>query len=154
MRSKAVGAARRTIAIATVASLFVACYTQRPLGMAAVAPATRVVAQVTDTGAVVMANVIGLAATEVEGIVADADASRWRLHVVRVEHRGGNAVMWNREVVAFPRIALTNVRERRIDKKRSWIVAGLITAAIVTATVLFSSVLGGDESGGTPVPPA
>ena len=150
MRNQAV---RRTVAFATLVSFFTACYTQRSIGVAVPAPATRIIAQVTDTGSVAMANTIGAAALEVEGVVADADAGTWRLHLLRVDHRGGNSSRWNRETVTFPRYALTNVRESRLDKKRSWLVAGLATGLVVALTVLFGAVLSGDTGGGEPPPP-
>jgi hypothetical protein len=148
------GSIRRGVAVATLCSFLAACYTQRPLSMAVPAPATRIIAQVTDTGSVAMANMIGVAALEVEGVVAEADATTWKLHLLRVDYRRGNSEQWSRELVSFPRYALTNAREKQLDKKRSWIVAGLITAAVVTLTVLFGSVLGGEMTDGTPVPPA
>jgi hypothetical protein len=145
---------RRAVALVTVVSFFAACYTQRPLDVALPAPETRIIAQVTDTGSLAMANTIGAAAFEVEGVVAEADATTWKLHLVRVDHRGGNSTRWNRELVSFPRHALTNAREAKLDKKRSWIVAGAVTAAVVALTVLFGSVLRGAGSDGEPVPPA
>jgi hypothetical protein len=150
MRNQAV---RRTVALATLVSFFTACYTQRPIGVSVPAPATRIVAEVTDTGSVAMANTIGAAALEVEGVVAEADAGTWRLHLLRVDHRGGNSSRWNRETVTFPRYALTNVRETRLDKKRSWVVAGLATGLIVALTVLFGAVLSGNTGDGEPPPP-
>jgi hypothetical protein len=144
---------RRAVALVTSCSFFTACYTQRPLSMAVPTPATRIVAQVTDTGAVAMGNTIGSGALEVEGVVAEADASTWKLHLVRVDQRGGTSTLWNRELVTFPRYALTNARERKLDTKRSWIVAGIIAAAIVTVTVLFGSVLGGEDTDTDPPPP-
>jgi hypothetical protein len=150
MRNRAV---RRTVAFATLVSFFTACYTQRPIDVSVPAPATRIIAQVTDTGSVAMANTIGAAALEVEGVVAEADAGTWRLHLIRVDHRGGNSSRWNRETVTFPRYALTNVRETRLDRKRSWIVGGIAAGAIVALTVLFGSVLSGSTGDGEPPPP-
>jgi hypothetical protein len=150
MRNRAV---HRTAAFATLVSFFTACYTQRPIDVSVPAPATRIIAQVTDTGSVAMANTIGAAALEVEGVVAEADAGTWRLHLLRVDHRGGNSSRWNRETVTFPRYALTNVRETRLDKKRSWIVGGIAAGAIVALTVLFGSVLSGSTGDGEPPPP-
>jgi hypothetical protein len=145
---------RRGIAAATLISFCTACYVERPLTAPAPAPASRVVAQITDTGAVAMANVIGPAATEVEGLVAEADAGTWKLHLLRVEQRGGTSARWNRELVAFPRHALTNARERKLDKRRSWIAAAVITAAIVAGTLLFGGGLVGGGGDGEPEPPA
>ena len=148
------GLIRRTIAVVTLGCFSVGCYTHRPLSTPVPTPETRVVAQVTDTGAVVLASDIGPGALEVEGVVAEADAETWKLQLTRVTQRDGTSSMWSRELVAFPRYALTNAREKRLDKNRSWIVAGVLTAAVITVTLLFGSVLGGEENGGSPEPPA
>jgi hypothetical protein len=146
--------ARRVMALVTLVSFFTACYAQRPLSVAVPAPATRIVAQVTDTGAVVMGSAIGPGVVEVEGVVAEADATTWKLQVVRVEQRGGISTPWNREVVSFPRNALTSPREKRLDRTRSWLMAGLVVAGLVAVAVLFGPVLGGGDSDPGPVPPA
>jgi hypothetical protein len=145
---------RRAVALVTLVSFLTACYTQRPLGVSLPSPDTRIIAQVTDTGSVAMANTIGAAALEIEAVVAEADANTWKLYLTRVDHRGGNSSRWNREAVSFPRYALTNVRETRLDRKRSWMVAGLVTGVVVALTVLFGAVLGGSSGDGEPVPPA
>lgn len=144
---------RRVVALASLLSFFTACYVERPVTAATPAPSTRIIAQLTDTGAAAMANTIGPAATAVEGVVAQGDANTWTLRLVRVEQRGGTSTAWNRELVTFPRYALTNAREKRLDKKRSWIVGGIIAAAIVAGTLLFSSGVTGGGGGGEPVPP-
>ena len=72
--------------------------------------------------------------------------------MLRVDHRGGTSVVWNREPVTFPRDALTNVTERTLDKKRSWLTAGLITASAVLVGGLFGVITGGEDSGQPPEP--
>lgn len=144
---------RRAVATAMLLSFFTACYVQQPIGVSVPTPATRIIALVTDTGSVAMANTIGAAAVEVEGVVADADATTWKLQMVRVDHRGGNSSRWNRETVTFPRYALTNVRETRLDKKRSWLAAGIVTGLVVALTVLFGAVISGSTGDGEPPPP-
>jgi hypothetical protein len=150
MRNRTV---RCAVALISLVSFFTACYTQRPIGVSVPLPAARIIAQVTDTGSVAMANTIGPAATEIEGLIAEADASTWTLQMLRVDHRGGNSSRWNRETVTFPRYALTNVRETRLDKKRSWIVAGLAAGLVVALTVLFGAVISGSTGDGEPPPP-
>src|SRR2546430_5711970 len=104
-----------------------ACFTQAPLAGPVPAPETRIVAMVTDSGVLAMSNAIGPSATEVEGIVAGADATSWDLRLLRVEYRNGQSVPWNRELVRFPRSALSQATERRFSKGRSWIMAVLLT---------------------------
>jgi hypothetical protein len=129
-----------------------ACYTTRPLTTGVPAPETRVQAVLTDSGTVVMGGLIGTGALAVEGIVASADASAWDLRLMRVDHRTGS-VAWNREVVRFPRNVLANANEKRLDRNRSLIAAGLVVAAAVLARELFSAVISDGDPGGEPPPP-
>jgi hypothetical protein len=133
--------------------LLTGCYSQQPLGLGVPAPATRIIAQVTDTGMVAMGNAIGSGAVEVEGIISQADATAWRLHLIRVDHRGGTSTLWNREEVSFPRQALTNIREKKLSKKKSWLAAGAVSAGVFILSRLFGSVLGGDSDDREPPPP-
>ena len=127
-----------------------ACYTVHPLETAQPQPATIVIADLTDSGTVVMANKIGPGAEEVEGIVAAADGETWTLNLKRVDHRGGTSVMWNQEPVSFPRYALTHVTEKRFDRGKSWFAGVGIAACAFIAARLFH-VLGADTN--TDVPP-
>jgi hypothetical protein len=133
--------------------LLAACYSQRPLTTAVPAATTRIVAQITDSGVVAMSNAIGAGATEVEGVVAAADAVSWDLQVIRVDYRGGASVLWNREPVNFPRYTLTHATERTLDKKKSWIAGGLITAGALLAARVFGAFGFGDNPGTEPPPP-
>lgn len=131
-----------------------ACWVERPLGTSVPAPQTRIVASVTDSGTVAMAGLIGSGATAVEGFIAAADASSWELSLLQVRHRDGRSVSWSRERVVFPRSALADPRERRLDRTRSWIAAGAIAASAILAAQIFDVVGGGNEPTPPPVPPA
>lgn len=128
-----------------------ACYDQAPLTTVPT-PETHLIAEVTDTGTVVMANTIGPGALEVEGVVSDADQDTWKLRLTRVDHRGGASVLWNHEVVTFPRFALTNATVKRVDKTRSWLVGGLLAAVAILAAKMFTTG-GNDENNTNPPPP-
>jgi hypothetical protein len=132
--------------------LLAACYTEQPIDMPVPAPDMRIVAQVTDTGRVAMSNTLGVGAMEVEGVVAGADATAWDLRMLRVSYRGGQSVMWNKELIRFPRAAVTNATQRRFSNKRSWLLAGLITSSALLAA-RFLGVLGGGGNTDTPPPP-
>jgi hypothetical protein len=147
----------RTLALQRILVLCVlgpsaACYTQRPLVTPAPPPATRIIAQVTDSGTVAMGNAIGAGAIEIEGVVASTNGNTWDLNLLRVDHRDGRSIPWNRELVSFPRFALTNPTEKRLDKTRSWIAAGIITASAFIAARLFNLIGADDTTGDDPVP--
>jgi hypothetical protein len=140
-------------AFAAALLVLAACYTERPLTAPVPAPATRIVATITDSGAAALAGEIGSGAVALEGVVASADPNAWQLRLLRVEQRDGREIPWNREAVQVPASALTGVMERRLDKRRSWLAAGLVTASAVVAARIFRLV-GADESHAPdPVPP-
>ncbi|HMC56542.1 MAG TPA: hypothetical protein VKH19_15305 [Gemmatimonadaceae bacterium] len=132
-----------------------ACFKNTPIGLGIPAPETRIIASVTDVGSDHMAKLIGVAATEVEGIVESATDSVWNLRVIRVDQRGGASTMWNRELVSFPRWALTSPSAKKIDKKRSWLFAGMIAATAFLAERLIIGAFSLDDAGRGPpeVPP-
>lgn len=134
--------------------LLSACYTQIPMTTDVPAPSTRIIATVTDSGTVVMANKIGPGAQAVEGVVTAADAKEWTLSLVQVEYRGGTSVQWSREVVTFPRYALTNPTVKRVDMAKSWIAGGLVAASVFIVAKAFGAVGTSDNGGTTPSPPA
>lgn len=133
--------------------LLTACYTQRPLTAVVPASTTRIVAQLTDSGVVAMANAIGAGAVEVEGVVAAADGAAWDLQLVRVEYRGGVSVLWNREQVSFPRYTLTHATERTLSRRKSWLAGGLIVGGALLVARLFGAFGFGGSSDGEPPPP-
>jgi hypothetical protein len=142
---------RKLVCVLSASVAIGGCY--RQVQIAAPAPSARIIAQVTDTGSVLVANAIGAAATEIEGVIASIADDAWRIQLVRVDHRGGTSSLWKREEVAFPRIALTNVREKRLDRKRSWLMATALTAGVVLASQLFGTGGFGGSGDGDPPPP-
>jgi hypothetical protein len=147
---------RTTVAHLSVlgtACLLAACFIESPLAGPVPAPNTRIVAQVTDTGELAMKSAIGPDATEVEGIVEDADATSWNLRLLRVEYRNGQSVTWNRELIRFPRSALSQATERRFSNKRSWLMAGILTSTAFLAARFLGVIGGGDNTPAPPPPP-
>jgi len=139
--------------VLAVAPLFVACYMQRPLTTPVPEASTRIVALVTDTGRAELAKVLGANAQEVEGVVVTANPSAWDLQVMRVDYRGGQSTPWSGERVTFPRYALTDASVRTFNRKRSWVIAGIITGTAILAAKLFGAINFGGSSGGEPPPP-
>lgn len=130
------------------------CYSLQPLGSAVPAPRTRVVATLTDSGTVALGNAIGSGAVELEGVVADADEGAWQLQMLRVTHRDGRTVSWNRESLTVPRNLLIDPNVRRLDRTRSWLAAGVVVGSAILLAVSFSLLDTGEGLDTTPVPPA
>jgi hypothetical protein len=138
---------RAVTIVLTVGVPVTACYTQHPLTTPVPVLGTQIVAQLTDTGTVLMANQLGPAVTEIEGVVSEADGNSWKLLMTRVEQRGVGSTFWNREAVTFPRFALTRVTQREFDRKRSWLIAGLIATTAIVAARSFGAFTFGGEGG-------
>ena len=134
----------RILTVLAVAGASAACYTQRPLVTMPPAPATHIVAQLTDSGTVAMSNAIGAGALEVEGVVSFASQQSWTLQMVRVDHRDGRSINWNREPVAFPSSVLTQPFVKVLDRKKSWLAAGGITIGAFVMARAFH-LIGGDD---------
>ncbi|HEX6066609.1 MAG TPA: hypothetical protein VFZ04_20385 [Longimicrobiales bacterium] len=130
------------------------CYMERPLPDPTPAPSTRVIAQLTDSGTVALSNALGPGALGVEGVVASADAQSWTLQVVRVNHRDGRVIEWNREAVNFPRNLLSQPMVKVLDKKRSWLAAGGIVLGAFILAQTFDLFGSSEDEGEEPPPPA
>lgn len=144
----------RLVAALIPCLLLGACYKRQPLATATPAPSTRIVAELTDTGTVVMGNSIGPGALEVEGVVSRATEAEWTLYVLRVDHRDGRSIAWNRELVSFPRAALSSPSVVVLDTRRSWLAAGATVAGAFLLARAFQ-LLGADDDdrdGGGPPP--
>ena len=135
--------------LAVICIVAASCYKQVPLNTTHPAPTTRIVATLTDSGIVAMGNALGPGATEVEGVVSNATDSQWTLQLIRVEHRDGRSITWNREPVPFLRTLLANPMMVTVDRKRSWLAAGGIVIGAFLIAKSFN-VIGGDE-GSPPV---
>jgi len=132
-----------------------ACYSRQPLETPLPTPDTRIVATLTDAGAAALGESLGAGAVEVEGVVRTATDSVWALHMLRVEHRAGQNYSWNRELVSFPREALTNPQVVRLDHTRSWLAAGGAVVGTFLLARAFNVFGAGEEDrdgGGMPPP--
>jgi hypothetical protein len=143
----------RTTVAAAGSMLLAGCWTSRPLEVAVPQPQTRVIAQVTDSGAVALGNTIGAGALEVEGVVTEATPDAWKLQVLRVDDKFGASNVWQRQVITFPRYSLTRPRVKQLDKRRSWIAAGGIVLGAVAAARIFGGIIVGEDPDPNPNPP-
>ena len=130
------------------------CYTRRPLETIPPQPNLRVVALLTDSGTVAMSNAIGAGAQEVEGVVARATDTEWTFAMMRVDHRDGRSIPWNRELVTFPSATLTKPVVVALNKKKSWLAAAGITIGAYLVASAFGVINSGEEDPTEPIPQA
>lgn len=125
------------------------CYRTTELDSMVPAPETRIVAQLSPTGAEEMATWIGEDAVGLEAHVVRWDGTEVELAMLRVDHRGQRSIQWNGERVVFPEPALRNVRERSLDTGRTAAFVGAVgTAATILAIIFLRSLGFGDNGNG------
>jgi hypothetical protein len=136
-------------ALTITATIFAGCYREQPLETLPPRPATRLIAQLTDSGTVAMSNAIGAGALAVEGVITNADERTWTLQMLRVDHRDGRVIDWKREPVVFPASVLTSARVKVLDKRRSWLAAGgIVIGAFIVARTFDLAGIGEDDDDG------
>jgi hypothetical protein len=140
-------------ALVVVCASSIGCYLERPLTVTPL-PTTRVIAQLTDSGTVALSNSIGPGALEVEGVVSNADANAWTLQLVRVDHRDGRTINWNREPITVRTSLIANPVVRVLDKRRSWLAAAGITIGAIVLARAFDLFGSPDDEPEPPPPPA
>lgn len=130
------------------------CYRLTTLDGSSPSAGTDVSVLLTDEGSVRMAPLIGPRIAAVEGRVLAPVDTAIELAVRAVVAHGGRTMTWSQERLAVPRSAIASVRTRTLDRKRTWIAAGLAiigTFALGDAFGLgtgFDGLLGGGGGGG------
>jgi hypothetical protein len=130
------------------------CYSVKALEPGGPQPGARVVASLTPDGSQQLASQVGPRVVAVEGVLDEATASALSLRLVRTEGANSVSTYWNQEEVTVPRPAIAMLRERRLDRPRSFAMAAAIVGAALVAATLASGAFSGDDGGGTNPPPA
>jgi hypothetical protein len=144
---------RRRVAAALLAvmSLNTACYVDKPITTAP-APGQQVSLVVSDQGRVALGPQLGAGVHVVEGTLASVEGEDMMVRVARVRMLNGPTSNWSGEQVRVRRGDVAVFQERRLSKRRSFLVAGVVVAGIA----LFStprSLLGlGDDDPVNPPP--
>jgi hypothetical protein len=137
----------RNLVIAVCLAALTGCYRTTELATPVPTPGTRIVAELTPSGAERMEQMIGPEAVGVEAHVAETRPDEWELSLLRVDHRRMPSVRWNGEPVVFPVETLRGVREREFDALRT---AGLTVAVTAVLAVLARNFMWSQISGEPP----
>ena len=101
-----------------------------------------------------MAPMIGPRIEAIDGKIVEPGDTAIVLAVQAVVAQTGRSMNWNQERLTVPRSAISSIRTRTLDRKRSWIVAGLsLVGAIALGEAFglgngFDGLLGGGNGGG------
>lgn len=115
------------------------CYRSVPVAGVAPGVGGEVVVDLTAAGAVQLAPQLGAQLQSVRGRVAEVSESALVLAVTATSDRSGSESLWKGERAVIPRAMIDQVSERRIDRKRTWIVVLVTLVAVVVA----GGILGG-----------
>jgi hypothetical protein len=146
------GTGRRATSLALL-GVFVlqGCYTVKQVEAGGPRPGSRVVASLTADGSQQLASQVGPRVVAVEGVLDEATPSQLSLRLVRTEGANQVSTFWNQEEVTIPRPAISQLRERTLDRTRSYLMAAVIVGAAALAAVLTRGIFAGDGGGG-PIP--
>ncbi len=123
--------ARTRIAVLVIAGLTGAgCYVNRPLA-ASPEPGTNVLLALNDRGRVALADSIGEAASEIEGVLVSRRDSAFVIRVRAIEYLNGQRQRWTGEPLSVREDHVRNVHARRISKGRTAVVAGAISSSVI-----------------------
>lgn len=139
---KNAGAVVRVLALVLA---FGNCYRFTPIEGGAPARGLEVRIDLSDEGSVRMAPLIGPRISAIDGRVLEPMDTAIVLAVQSVVSQGGRSMSWSQERLAVPRTAVASVRTRTLDRKRTWIVAGLTVVGAIALGEVFGY---GDGFGG------
>jgi hypothetical protein len=130
------------------------CYRLTPIEGSTPAPGLAVQLALTDEGSVRMAPLIGPRIGAIEGKTLESSDTALVLAVQAVVAQSGRSMAWSQERLVVPRGAVASYRTRTLDRKRTWLVAGLsVVGAIALGEAFglgtgFDGLLGFSGNGG------
>jgi hypothetical protein len=126
---------RRVLTMSLLLPTLAGCYRLTPIeGAATTGQEVRL--SLSDEGSARMAPMIGPRIAAIDGRILETADTAYTLAVTAVVGQGGRSMAWSNERLSVPRAAVSSVRTRTLDRKRSWIVAGLgIVGAIALGDV-------------------
>jgi hypothetical protein len=151
MRLLALPGRRLAIGAAALPLLGGGCYTSRPLDLSALPPGQVVTLTLTPVGTDAVTALVGPQVERLEGELVRASPDSFDLRLLRTARQDGREDPWQRQRVQLARAQVASVTERRLDKKRSWLLGAAILAAAVALGAAVSTA-GTDGSEPQPIP--
>jgi hypothetical protein len=141
---------RITALVAMVALLpnVTGCYESLAVRTAVVPVGTQVSLAITDRGRVALGPQMGEGVVRLNGTVADASDSVYVVKISSVDYLAAPTGHWTGEEIKVPRDYIASVEERRLSRKRSWLMAGLAVGAIVVLSLGIKIIGGGSVPDG------
>lgn len=102
-----------------------ACYTFTPIEGTTPPSGRDLRLELSDEGSVRLAPLIGPRIGAIDGRALDSNDSAIVVAVQGVVAQSGRTMQWSQERLSVPRSAVSSVRGRTLDRKKTWLVAGL-----------------------------
>ena len=143
--------------VLAMASLFIvasSCYRFTPIEGATPVSGQEVRLSLSDEGSVRLAPLIGPRIVAIDGRTVQTTDTAFVVAVEAVVTQSGRGMTWSMEQLTVPRSAVASIRTRTLDRRKSWIVAGLgVVGAIALGDVFglgsgFGGFLGAGDGGG------
>ena len=153
-RVRRLGGVLYGLSLCFASALVQGCYVYTPI-VGHPAPATYVALDLTDRGRVGLGDLIGPAATRVDGILQSETDSAYALSVASVAYLTGQSNRWSGEPLTVRKDFIGSLRERKFSRSRTALATGGAVGGILVFALtrgLFG--FGGGGSGGGGGPPA
>jgi hypothetical protein len=117
--------------------LLSACYRYTPMTSPSPSAGESIRIDLTDAGSVQLAPMIGQRVESIDGQSLAASDTALAVNVLATISRTGIVAHWNRERVDVPRAAISRIRGRQLDTKRSLLVGVLSVAGAFAVGQVF-----------------
>jgi hypothetical protein len=139
---------RRLIASVWATSLLLqqGCYNSVPVVGASMIPAGEVTITVNDRGRTMLGSRLGTLLDNLTGRIVRADSTQVEIAVSTATDVRGTMARWGGERFVIPREGIGTMVEKKVAKKRSWMLAGAIVAGLAVILITIKSVGKGDRN--------
>jgi hypothetical protein len=145
---------RRLAVCAAALPIVTGCYSARPIrDLNGVPQGERVVVTLTSGGTDALTQMVGPQVRQLEGELVGAATDSLELRLLRTVREDNRTEPWQRQRVRVARTQVAAVEERRLDRTRSWLMAGAVVAGVVLLGLIVNAA-GGESGEAPPLPPA
>jgi len=142
-----------TVCVLLLLATASACYRLTPSDGGAPTVGRELVLQLTDRGSIELAPQLGAQLRSVSGRVTEFRENAYLVAVTQTNSRSGIETLWRGEPSSIPRDYVSSIAERRLDKGRTWVAAGLSALGVALVGKAFGiDAIGnvfGSRGGGT-----
>ena len=145
---------RRLAVCAAALPVVAGCYSTRPIrDLNGIPSGERVVVTLTSGGTDALTQMVGPQVRQLEGDLVSAASDSLELRLLRTTREDDRSEPWQRQRVRVARTQVDNVEQRRLDRTRSWLMAGAVVAGVVLLGLVVNAA-GGESGEVGPPPPA